>query len=191
MKPVILLTTEGGEVAKGSGRTPFGISLYEALDMCSDLLIQFGGHELAAGVTIKTENINNFAKKFDETIAKLQKAEFESVIDIDLDITAKDIEEGLIDNINKMMPFGQKNPEPFVIYRGIKVSELSTLKEGKHLKLKLKDDMFAIDAIGFSQGNRRDELKLGDLVDVVGNIGINDFSRDKSVQIILKDFKKR
>ena len=88
------------------------------------------------------------------------------------------------------MPFGQKNPEPVYLYRNLKIESLSTLKDDKHIKFRLKDGNFCIDAIGFSQGNRRDELKLGDKIDVVGNLAINDFGREKTVQIILKDFKR-
>ena len=76
------------------------------------------------------------------------------------------------------------------LYRNLKVNALSTLKDDKHLKLNLKDDNFVIDAIGFSLGSRRDEIKLGDRIDVVGTVGVNDFCREKTIQIILKDFKK-
>ena len=177
-------------MAKGSGRTPYGISLYEALEKCKDVLIQFGGHELAAGITIDTARIEEFKNRFEEAILKIQKDDLEAVIDIDLEVSKKDILGGITGLNQKLLPFGQKNPEPVYLYRNLKINSLSTLKDDKHLKLGLKDDNFYIDAIGFSLGARRDELKLGDKIDIVGTIGINEFRNQKNIQVILKDFKK-
>ena len=189
LKPVILITYEDS-VAKGSGRTPYGISLYEALEKCKDVLIQFGGHELAAGVTLDKDRIEEFRDKFEEAILQIQKDDLEAIIDIDLEITKQDILNGIVTLNEKLLPFGQKNSEPVYLYRNLKVNALSTLKDDKHLKLGLKDDNFGVDAIGFSQGYRRDELKLGDRIDVVGTIGLNEFRNQKNIQIVLKDFKK-
>lgn len=189
VKPVILITYEGGK-AKGSGRTPHGISLYDALDKCRDVLVQFGGHELAAGVTLEKDRIEEFSNRFDEAVCEIKKEELQDIIDIDLEITKEDILKGIIKINEILLPFGQKNSEPVYLYRNIKVNSLCTLKDDKHLKLGLKDNNFYIDAIGFSMGNRRDELRLGDKIDVVGTININEFNGNKQIQILLKDFKK-
>lgn len=188
-KPVILITYED-KLAKGSGRTPHGISLYDALEKCKDVLVQFGGHELAAGVTLKKDMINEFRDRFEKAILDMHQDDLEAVIDIDMEIDKKDILDGITNLNDKLLPFGQKNLEPVYLYRNLKINALSTLKDDKHIKFNLKDGNFAIDAIGFSLGNRRDEVKLGDRIDVVGSININDFSKEKTVQIILKDFKK-
>lgn len=189
VKPVILITYED-KLAKGSGRTPYGISLYDALDKCKDSLVQFGGHELAAGVTLEKDKIVEFSESFEKAVLELREDDLTAIIDIDAEIKKEDILSGIIKINEKMLPFGQKNPEPTYLYRNLKIDSLSTLKDDKHIKFRLKDGNFCIDAIGFSQGYRRDELKLGDKIDVVGNLSINDFGRDKTVQIILKDFKK-
>lgn len=189
IKPVILITYEDN-MAKGSGRTPHGISLYDALDKCRDVLVQFGGHELAAGITLEKERISEFASRFEKAVCEVQEKELQDIIDIDLEITKEDILKGLI-NVNEvLLPFGQKNLEPVYIYRNIKINSLCTLKEDKHLKLNLKDNNFYINAIGFSLGHRRDELKLGDRIDIVGTINVNEFNGNKYIQILLKDFKK-
>jgi len=189
VKPVILITYEEN-MAKGSGRTPHGISLYDALEKCKDVLVQFGGHELAAGITLEKDRIDEFSNRFEEAVSSMQEKELQDIIDIDLEITQKDILSGIIKLNDLLLPFGQKNSEPVYLYRNIKVDALCTLKDDKHLKLGLKDNNFHIDAIGFSLGNRRDELKLGDRIDVVGTLSINDFGKQKKVQIILKDFKR-
>lgn len=189
VKPVILITYEDS-MAKGSGRTPHGISLYDALDKCRDVLVQFGGHELAAGVTLEKDRIDEFSQRFDVAVCELKEKELQDIIDIDLEITKEDILKGIIKINEVLLPFGQKNPEPIYLYRNVKVNSLCTLKDDKHLKLGLKDNNFYIDAIGFSMGNRRDELRLGDKIDVVGTININEFNGNKQIQILLKDFKK-
>lgn len=189
VKPVILITYEDG-MAKGSGRTPHGISLYDALDKCRDVLVQFGGHELAAGVTLEKDRINEFSERFDLAVCELKEKELQDIVDIDLEITKDDILKGIIKINEILLPFGQKNTEPVYLYRNIKVNSLCTLKDDKHLKLGLKDNNFYIDAIGFSMGNRRDELRLGDKIDLVGTININEFNGKKQIQILLKDFKK-
>lgn len=189
IKPVILITYEEG-MAKGSGRTPRGISLYDALDKCRDVLTQFGGHELAAGVTLEKDKIQEFTDRFEKAVCEVQEKEIQDIIDIDLEITKSDLINGLIKINDTLLPFGQKNSEPVYLYRNVRVDSLCTLKDDKHLKLGLKDNNFYINAIGFSLGYRRDELRLGDKIDVVGTININEFNGNKYIQILLKDFKK-
>ena len=98
LKPVILLAHDG-ETAKGSGRIPAGISLYDALSECSDLLTTFGGHELAAGLTLEAKNIEAFREKFEQVITSMKEEDFVRVIDIDTEITKKDITLNILESI--------------------------------------------------------------------------------------------
>ena len=189
LKPVILLAHDG-ETAKGSGRIPAGISLYDALSECSDLLTTFGGHELAAGLTLEAKNIEAFREKFEQVITSMKEEDFVRVIDIDTEITKKDITLNILDDINLLAPFGQKNKKPVFIYKNLKVTSVSTLKEDKHLKFRLSDGDFYVDAVFFGAGNRRDEVTLGDKIDVAVNISLNEFQGRKSIQFLMSDFKK-
>ena len=189
LKPVILLAHDG-VVAKGSGRIPQGISLYEALSNCSELLTTFGGHELAAGLTLEAVNIEKFKEKFEQVISTMKQEDFVRVIDIDCEITKQDVTLETIDTINKLAPFGQKNKKPVFIYKGLKVVSVSTLKEDKHLKFKLAEDNFTVDSVFFGAGNRRDEVIVGDKIDVAVNMSLNEFLGKKSVQFLMVDFKK-
>ena len=189
LKPVILLAYDG-ETAKGSGRIPAGISLYDALSNCSDLLTTFGGHELAAGLTLETKNIGAFIEKFEQVITSMREEDFVRIIDIDTEITKKDITLNILDDINLLAPFGQKNKKPVFMYKNLKVTSVSTLKEDKHLKFRLSDGDFYVDAVFFGAGNRRDEVTLGDKIDVAVNISLNDFQGRKSIQFLMSDFKK-
>ena len=188
-KPVVLLTMENS-VVRGSSRCPAGFSLYNALSDCSDLLEQFGGHELAAGLTIKEENIEKFKTKF-EQICKKQENKFEiETLNIDVELKTEDVNLDTIKTINSLKPFGQLNNEPLFIIRNLKVNTISTVSMDKHLKFTLKGDRSNIVAIAFLAGHRRDELVVGDKIDVVGNLTLNRFNGSKSLQLVLKDFKK-
>lgn len=188
-KPVILLTLEHG-VVRGSGRCPAGFSLYDALTECKDKVSQFGGHELAAGLSLTEEMIPGFVEAFEVAATKRKDGITEQIIDIDVQIERKDLNGQIIKDIRSIKPYGQSNPLPVFIYKGLRVNAIRTIKEDKHLKLVLKDDKALIEAVGFSMGDRRDEIKIGDRIDVVGNVELNSYNTPKTIQIILQDFKK-
>lgn len=188
-KPVILLTKEHG-IIRGSGRCPQGFSLYDALTECKDNVTQFGGHELAAGLSLTEEMIPNFIEAFEIASTKRKNVISEQIIEVDAQIERKDLNAQIIKDIRKVKPYGQSNPLPIFLYKNLKVSAIRTIKEDKHLKLILKDEKSLIDAIGFSMGDRRDEIRIGDKIDVVGSIELNAFNTPKTIQIVLQDFKK-
>ena len=188
-KPIILLTKEQG-VIRGSGRCQVGFSLYDSLCECKDYIEQFGGHELAAGLTISEEKLNDFVLKFDEVVNKRTEGDTLQIIDIDMQIYRKDLNTSLLKDIYNLKPYGQSNKVPVFLYKNIKVVAIRTLKDDKHLKFTLKDDKFLIEAIAFSQGDRRDEIKIGDLIDVVCNVEVNTYNTPKTIQLVVQDFKK-
>lgn len=188
-KPVILLTKEQG-VIRGSGRCQVGVSLYDTLTKCKDLLIQFGGHELAAGLSIEEDKIPLFKEKFNQVVSEEMPEDMEQIIDIDTEISIKDLNAKLLKDIYILRPYGQSNKLPIFLYRDLKVTAIRTLKEDKHLKFTLKDNKFLLEALAFSQGERRDEVKIGDKIDVVCNVELNTFNSQRTIQLIVQDFKK-
>ena len=189
LKPVILLTYDGDK-AKGSGRIPQGISLYDALTECAEYLVAFGGHELAAGLTLETKNIPAFKEKFEETIEKMKPDDFVRNIDIDFEVEKKDMTFEKVSEVEALAPFGQKNKRPVFVYKNLKVVSISTLKDNKHLKFRLQEGGFQVDAIFFKAGDRRDEVTLADKIDVVLTMAVNEFMGYKNIQFLLVDFKK-
>ncbi len=187
-KPVILFTKENG-VIRGSGRCQKGFSLYDALTVCKDYLIQFGGHELAAGMSIEEEKIPDFYDAFEEYVKSSNIVDRQE-IDVDFEITKEDLNVSLLKDIYSIRPFGQSNPEPLFLYRNLKIQAIRTLKEEKHIKFVLKDDKYLIEALGFSKGHRRDEFRLSDKLDVICNVELNTFNTPKTIQLVLEDFKK-
>ena len=189
VKPVVLLTFEG-EVGKGSGRTPFGFSLFDALKECKEHVIQFGGHEVAAGLTVEKSKFEEFKKALEKVADEKIVKEFEQIIDIDAEIYKKDLCKQTLIDINKIRPFGQSNKEPIFVYKKLVVHSVRTIMEGKHLKMVLKDGNALIDTIAFGMGNRRDEIVVGQKIDVACNVGINNYGNAKKIQLIIKDFIK-
>ncbi len=188
-KPVILFTKENG-VVRGSGRCQTGFSLYGAVSECKDLLIQFGGHEHASGMTIDENNIQKFSDKFEEVVSKITTKDAKEVIDIDAEISRDDLNVKTVKDVFLIKPYGQMNPEPVFIYKNLRVQAISTIKDGKHLKLTLRDQNSLILGIAFSCGDRRDEIVIGDKIDIVANISINTFTSPKTIQFMVKDFRK-
>ena len=188
-KPIILFTKENG-VIRGSGRCQAGFSLYDTLTCCSEHLIQFGGHELAAGMSIEEEKIEKFKEAFEKSVTENLTEGNEQVIDVDMEITKADLNINLLKDINLVKPYGQTNPSPVFLYKGLKIHSIRTLKEEKHLKFTFKDEKILIEALAFSQGSRRDEFRIGDRVDVICNVELNTYNSPKTIQLILQDFKK-
>ena len=189
MKPVVLLATDG-EITKGSARIPQGLSLYNAISKCSELLVSFGGHELAAGLSLKTENIEAFSEKFEQVIYEMKQDDFVKVVDIDVVLDTKYLDFNLIRDIARLAPFGQKNKMPVFSCRNLKVMSVSTLKDNKHLKLSLSDGNVTLDALYFGGGDRRDEIVLGDKIDIACTLNVNAFMGNIKIQYMIVDFKK-
>ena len=189
LKPVILLAVDG-DMAKGSARIPQGLSLYNAVARCEELLISFGGHELAAGLSLKKENIDKLKAKFEQVITEMKPDDFVKVIDVDVVLDTKKIDYNLIRDIAKLAPFGQKNKMPVFLCKNLKITSVSTLKDNKHLKLNLSDGSTTLEALFFGGGSRRDEIVLGDKLDVACTLSVNAFMGNIKIQYMILDFKK-
>ncbi len=187
-KPVVLFTKEN-DVVRGSGRCPNGFSLYDALTESKEYLIQFGGHELAAGMSIEEENIPLFREEFEKIVTQNMK-DLVQVIDVDMEIKKSDLGVQILKDINRIKPYGQANNTPLFLYKGLKIHSIRTLKEEKHLKFTLQDERVLLEALAFSQGARRDDVRLGDKIDVLCNVEINSYNTPRTIQLILQDFKK-
>lgn len=189
-KPSILFAIDGDE-AKGSGRSVSGFNLFGALENCSDLLEKFGGHELAAGLTIKSKNIEDFRKKINNySKDSINEAMLVPTILLDAAIKVPYITIDTVHDINKLQPFGVDNPAPAFAVRSIKIHKISVMSEGKHLRMTLLKDGKYLDAVGFGMGEYYHHLEEGDIIDVAFALDINDYKGFQNVQLILKDIKK-
>lgn len=189
-KPSILFAIDGTE-AKGSGRSVSGFNLFDALENSSDLLEKFGGHELAAGLTIKAENIEAFRQRInDYSKDSISEAMLMPTIMLDAAIKVPYITIDTVHEINRLQPFGVDNPTPAFAVKNIKIHKISVMSDGKHLRMTLLKDGKYLDSVGFGMGEYYNHLEEGDIIDVAFALDINDYKGFQNVQLILKDIKK-
>lgn len=188
-RPSILIALEGEE-GKGSGRSVDGFNLFEALTECGHHLVKFGGHELAAGLTIKREEIPEFSKNIDE-YAKSRLCDDDLIprIYIDSEIKVNHLNFSTIKQLETLEPFGMGNAGPVFALRNVTISDIRSVGEGKHLKMRIEKDGTYVDAIGFNMGEYENKFIAGDHVDIACTLSINSYRGQDSIQLILKDMK--
>ena len=188
-KPSILMEIEGKE-AKGSGRSIPGFDLHEALSNCSTKIKSFGGHSMAIGLCVETKYFEDFKKEFENYAKEHIDTNSTFEISVDKEIVGKELKVKEIAELEKLEPFGDSNEEPIFILKGLKITSIRALSDGKHIKLTLKDDNnIDIDGIGFGLGELSSSYLIGDRVDVIGNLQINSFNGIESIQLNLKDIR--
>ena len=188
-KPSILLCEEDDH-GKGSGRSIPGFDLYKALTECKDTIDKFGGHSMAVGINVKKEQFNEFRNKL-EGIAKEQHIEeIVPILNIDAQVELDEINKDMVNSLKELEPYGEGNKMPIFAFKNLRIDSIRALSEGKHLKLTLKDKKNIVNAIGFNLGYLSSEYKIGDKIDVVGNLEINSFNGVDNLQINIKDIMK-
>lgn len=188
-KPSILLCEEE-DYGKGSGRSIPGFDLYEALTQCKDTIDKFGGHSMAVGINVKKEKFEEFKEKLEKIAKEKHTEEIVPILKIDALINLDEINKEMVESLKELEPFGEANKMPLFAFKNLKIDSIRALSEGKHLKLTLKDDSNIVNAIGFNLGELSTEYKIGDKIDVVGNLEINSFNGVDNIQINMKDVMK-
>lgn len=187
-KPSILICFEGEE-GKGSGRSIPGFDLHDALMNCSTYIEKFGGHSMAIGITVKKENFENFKKEFEEYAQNSHISDIMPIIKIDKEVELKQIDLNMVKDLELLEPYGEANKMPVFLLSNLKIQAIRSLSEGKHLKLKLSQDNYIVDAIGFNMGDLVEKYHIGDKIDVVGALEVNSFNGNEQIQINLKDLR--
>ena len=192
-KPSILISFDShGESAhdpgKGSARSIKGLNIVEALAHCSDLLIKYGGHELAAGLSVERGNLEAFRKALNEyAYPYISSPECIVKTYVDAEITAEDITMDTVEEISKLEPYGAKNPEPIFVLKDVCIEEIAPLSMGKHTRLYLRKDRTSVAAVCFGHNLLDEGFTVGAYADIVCSININEFRGNKTVQLIVRD----
>ena len=188
-KPSILLCEEDGE-CKGSGRSIPGFDLHEALMECNDTIDKFGGHAMAVGININKEKVEEFKEEFEKIAKEKEVDKIIPILNLDAEIKLDDVNKEMVDSLKELEPFGEDNKMPIFAFRNLKIDSIRSLSDGKHLRLSVKDNKNIINAIGFNMGTLVDTYRIGDRVDIAGNLEINSFNGVDSIQINIKDIMK-
>ncbi len=189
---LISFKNEGHEISenlgKGSGRSIKGFNLVEALSKCSDLLIKYGGHELAAGMSVDRCNFDEFKSRMNNYAKQaFNGIKNERQIEIDCEIQTDEMSVSAINEISLLEPFGVSNPVPIFCAKNMVISSLSSICDNKHTKLILKKNGKSFTAMFFGRAMSTLALIEGDCVDVVFNMDINNYANQQNVQLIVRD----
>ena len=193
-KPTIVLTEKDG-VATGSARSVKGLDIHKLLIETGDLLIKYGGHEMAAGLSIQSENLPEFRDQFEQAVKKETGEKlFSPEMDVEIELDFKDITAKLYRLIHQFSPFGPKNMTPLFITRNVEDAGYSKLvgETKDHLKLTLKQPVSGdiyFSGIAFKQAAKFEYLKSGKAVDIVYAIGMNEWNGKKTLQLEVRDIK--
>lgn len=178
------------DVGKGSARSIKGMNLVQALSSCSDLLQKFGGHELAAGLSIMREDLPDFRKRINDFAKKaFENVSLTKTLDIDCEILPEEISLKLANDLNKLEPFGLSNPVPVFSAQDMKILSIVSIGDGKHTKLLLEKHGYTHTALMFGTPVTSLGFVEGDLIDVAFNIDVNNFKNQQSVQMIVRDVR--
>tara|TARA_B100000963_G_scaffold60127_1_gene48069 strand:- start:5203 stop:6906 length:1704 start_codon:yes stop_codon:yes gene_type:complete len=193
-RPTIVLTESNGKLT-GSARSVSGFDVYNAIDACSDLLEQFGGHKYAAGLTLKKENLTAFIQRFEEVVSSTITAELQMPkINIDLEIPMHEISMKTYRIIEQMAPFGPSNSRPVFITKGVIDNGSGRLigQHKNHLKLAITDidNSKTLDGIGFGMSEYFSSIKKKQPFDVCFVLDLNEWNGTSKLQLRIKDLRK-
>ena len=187
-----LVGKRNGNVVKGSARSIPGFNITEALSKCDQFLDRYGGHELAAGFTIKEGKEKEFSKSIKEVAESMITDDMLiKTLNIDLLLGSESINRGLIEELDKLKPFGYGNSKPLIALTDLIVFKKNIMgKLGNHMKLVCKGDgIDLITLVFFNCNGDTEEIKINDHIDVVGDIGINSWNGNEEVQFLVKEWK--
>ena len=194
--PSILISFEGAvdcipspqDVGKGSGRSVKGLNLVDALADCRDLLVRFGGHELAAGLTVRRQDVAEFRRRINEYASERLTDEMTAVrYEADCEVSSTELTLAQAEELERLEPFGVENPNPQFILRDVVVQRVIPLGAGKHTKLMLGGNGQILQAIWFGTSSSQLPFLAGDTVDVLFQLNINDYQGVRTLQLIVQD----
>lgn len=192
-RPTIIFTKTKDTMAAGSARSVAGFDLYSALEECSHLLEQFGGHKHAAGMTLSIDNILSFQQEFDKVVSKyITEEQLTPVINVDLKIRLADITPKFHRIINQMAPFGPENMQPVFVTENLTLKYTPRIMKEKHLKLELfEEETGAVfTAVGFGMVEEHyQKLTQQKYFKIAYQIEENTFNNKTTLQLMLKDIK--
>src|SRR5688572_25926012 len=188
-RPTIVLTQSGDYIA-GSARSVAGFNVYEAIHQCKDLLLGYGGHFYAAGMTLAPANVEAFRARFEEVVSATITPELlVPEIIIDAEITLKDLKQPFYNILCQMEPFGPENLKPVFMVKHAFDSGYSRIVKDQHIKFSLRQENILFNGIGFGMSKKFPLLQMNQPVDVVFTLDENEWNGEKHLQLKVLDFR--
>lgn len=187
-KPCMIIS-RGETEAKGSGRSIEGFSLFEAICACGDLLIKFGGHPMAAGITLKPENIEAFRKRINQYAAEYFPQMPTQTVTLDCKLNPAVLSVSMAQSLTQLEPFGNGNPQPVFGLFNMELSNVTPVGGGGHLRLTLEKNGAVITAMRFNTKPEELPYHIGDKIDLAVQLEAREFRGQPSLTVIVRDMK--
>lgn len=187
-KPCMIIS-RGETEAKGSGRSIEGFSLFEAICACGDLLLKFGGHPMAAGITLKPENIEAFRKRINQYAAEHFPQMPTQTVTLDCKLNPAALSVSMAQSLTQLEPFGNGNPQPVFGLFNLELSNITPVGGGGHLRLTLEKNGAVITAMRFNTKPEELPYHIGDKIDLAVQLEAREFRGQPSLTVIVRDMK--
>lgn len=190
-RPTIILT-ESNNKATGSARSVVGFDIYEAIMECSDLLLQYGGHMYAAGLTMELENVPLFRQRFEQAVArKIRPEQLIPQLEIDQEISFDQITPKFYSVLKQLSPFGPKNMQPVFMTRQVRAAGRPRVMKNRHLKVSVVEEETGVcfDAVGFDMADYFEFIESGMRFDIAYTLEENNFWGEGTLELYLRDIK--
>lgn len=188
-RPTVMITIDEDGMGKGSARSIPGFDIYEALHQSSDLLVQFGGHKYAAGLTIRAENVLELRERLRHWCStRLETDDLRPRLRIDAEIPLRAVTRGFLEHVQRFAPFGPRNQQPHFLSRDVRMAVHPRVVGSGHLMLRVEQEGIEFDAIGYGLGHLVNTLEpAGRGVDLVYAVMENSWRGSCCIQLQIKD----
>lgn len=191
-RPTIVLTASEDGIISGSARSVGGFDIYAAIDSCSDLLTNFGGHKFAAGLSLHINDLPEFQERFEAYVAAhIREDQLQPTLQIEAELQLGDITKSFYNVLRHLEPFGPGNPRPLFVSRHL-INHRDTRavgKEREHLRLDVTDRVNAITGIAFGRADMAEYIQNGNAVDICYELNENTFNHYTTIQMMVQDIK--
>ncbi|KQL53432.1 single-stranded-DNA-specific exonuclease RecJ [Heyndrickxia shackletonii] len=191
-RPTIVLSFDTEKkLAKGSARSIVGFDLFQNLSTCRDILPHFGGHTMAAGMTLSLDDVSELRTRLNHLAnTSLSSEDFIPITEIDANIPIEEVNLESIQELNLLAPYGTGNPKPKIMIEKLSISQLRQIgADNKHLKVVLEKEGSILDGVGFGMGDYFHQVSPLASVSVLGELAINEWNNVRKPQIFLRDMK--
>ena len=191
-RPTIVLTASEDGIISGSARSVGGFDIYAAIDSCSDLLTNFGGHKFAAGLSMHINDLPEFQERFEAYVAAhIREDQLQPTLQIEAELQLGDITKSFYNVLRHLEPFGPGNPRPLFVSRYL-INHRDTRavgKEREHLRLDVTDRVNAITGIAFGRADMAEYIQNGNAVDICYELNENTFNHYTTIQMMVQDIQ--
>lgn len=188
-KPVVVISKDADGYARGSARSIKGFNIFKCFEYCSDLLVKFGGHECAGGLTVKCSELKELERMILDYAAINHPRMPSYTLRADKLLRGSDLTAENVEDLIRIAPYGAGNSEPVFAFSGARILSVVPLKNGDHTKLDIEYDGIRLKALLFRRKTASIDVSEGELIDIMGTLGVDCFGGRKTLSVIVNDYR--